>query len=64
MEVRDEVCGMTIDAEGAAGNAEFEGKTYHFCSDRCRDLFQEDPDRYLPTDTQRRNPGGRHHRHL
>jgi Cu+-exporting ATPase len=64
MKITDEVCGMTIDAESAAASAEFQGNTYYFCSDRCRGLFQEDPERYVPPTDQREIPGGRHHRHL
>jgi len=56
MTVRDEVCGMTITAEQAAANVEFEGKVYYFCSDRCRLMFQEHPDWYVPT---RQNASGR-----
>ena len=48
MRVQDEVCGMTIEAEGAAASARFQGRTYHFCSDRCRTKFREHPDWYVP----------------
>lgn len=47
MRVHDEVCGMTIDAEGAAASLEFLGKTYYFCSERCRRMFEEHPDRFV-----------------
>jgi YHS domain-containing protein len=48
MQVHDEVCGMTIEAEAAAASIEFQGKTYHFCSERCKQMFEEHPDRYVP----------------
>jgi len=64
MEVRDEVCGMTLRAENAAGRVEHSGRAFFFCSDGCQSLFQEDPDRYAAIARQRENPGGRHHRHL
>ena len=28
--------------------AEYQGKTYHFCSDDCRASFLKKPDKYLP----------------
>lgn len=48
MKATDPVCGMTVDPETAAGKAEYEGKTYYFCSEGCRKAFEEDPERYLP----------------
>src|SRR5581483_11553410 len=43
----DPVCGMTVQPETAAGSAEFEGRTYYFCSQHCVHKFQADPRRYL-----------------
>ena len=47
MLVHDEVCGMTIDTERAAASVDFLGTTYHFCSERCRRMFEEHPDRFV-----------------
>lgn len=47
MQVHDEVCGMTIDRQAAVGSTLFQGKRYHFCSERCRRLFNEHPDWYV-----------------
>ncbi len=44
--VTDPVCGMRIDDAEAAGTAEFEGRTYYFCSEMCRDAFVADPAAY------------------
>jgi Cu+-exporting ATPase len=44
--VTDPVCGMRIDDGEAAGTAEFEGRTYYFCSEACRDAFLADPAAY------------------
>ncbi len=46
--VTDPVCGMQIDSEDAVGAAEYEGKTYYFCSEACRDGFESDPGSYVP----------------
>jgi Cu+-exporting ATPase len=44
--VTDPVCGMNIDDREAAGTAEYEGQTYYFCSEACRDTFIADPAAY------------------
>jgi Cu+-exporting ATPase len=44
--VTDPVCGMRIDADDAAATAEYEGKTYYFCSEACHDTFVADPFSY------------------
>ncbi len=41
----DPVCGMKV--AGAQWSSAFEGTTYHFCCDGCRDLFAADPAKYL-----------------
>jgi P-type Cu+ transporter len=42
-ETVDPVCGMTVDPAGAAGQAEFEGRTFSFCSTSCERRFRDDP---------------------
>lgn len=46
MKVVDPVCGMEIEAETAAAKAEYQGKTYYFCMQGCRDKFVADPAKY------------------
>jgi Cu+-exporting ATPase len=48
--VTDPVCGMKIDDGEAAGTAEFEGRTFYFCSELCRDAFMADPASYAGVD--------------
>ena len=43
----DPVCGMTVDPKTASASAEYQGKTYYFCSTGCRAQFKRDPERYL-----------------
>ena len=43
---RDPVCGMTVDP-GKARRADFKGRTYYFCSDRCKHQMEASPARYL-----------------
>jgi YHS domain-containing protein len=44
--MRDPVCGRHIVEERALLSAEYEGRTYLFCSERCRMLFALRPDSY------------------
>lgn len=61
MQVRDEVCGMTIDSAEAAGTFTLKGEKYYFCSERCRRKFEEHPDWYVQTGPAPEHPSG--HRH-
>lgn len=47
MEVRDPVCGMRFAEDAAAATSEHEGTRYFFCSERCREVFEQDPERYV-----------------
>jgi Cu+-exporting ATPase len=46
----DPVCGMKVDPHTAKHRAEHGGRTYYFCSPRCREKFVADPARYLEKD--------------
>ncbi len=43
----DPVCGMEVAADDAAATSEYKGQTYYFCSQDCKDTFDEDPEVYL-----------------
>src|ERR1043165_9689459 len=43
----DPVCSMTVDSNNAAGQVEYKGETYYFCSTHCVQKFRENPGRYL-----------------
>ncbi|CCA92675.1 heavy metal translocating P-type ATPase [Novosphingobium sp. PP1Y] len=48
---RDPVCGMTVDPATAKHRSELGGHSHYFCSARCLEKFEADPDRYLnPSD--------------
>ncbi|KZL17941.1 Copper-transporting P-type ATPase [Pseudovibrio axinellae] len=40
---QDPVCGMQVTLTEQTLSAEFAGKTYHFCSQKCSDKFEGDP---------------------
>jgi uncharacterized membrane protein YraQ (UPF0718 family)/YHS domain-containing protein len=44
--VIDPVCGMQISASQAPARLVYEGAEVHFCSDRCRECFEAEPERY------------------
>jgi YHS domain-containing protein len=43
---KDPVCGMEVDEKQAAGTAVHDGKTYYFCSTRCKTTFEKSPAKY------------------
>jgi P-type Cu+ transporter len=45
--VMDPVCGMMVDPQKAAGKVEHAGKTYFFCSPRCKERFEKEPEKFL-----------------
>ncbi len=47
MTVEDPVCGMEVEPSSTTAAADFAGQTYHFCSERCREQFQNEPQRYV-----------------
>jgi len=45
--VRDAVCGMTVAPKAGKPSLDYQGHTYHFCSDGCRKKFEAAPQDYL-----------------
>jgi len=43
----DPVCNMSIDKAAASAFYEYEGKTYYFCAEGCRDEFADNPERFI-----------------
>jgi P-type Cu+ transporter len=44
---RDPVCGMVVKPATAQHHSRHRGQTYYFCSSRCREKFEAEPERYL-----------------
>jgi YHS domain-containing protein len=44
---KDPVCGMTVEIARAAARCDHDGRVYHFCSERCRDMFLLAPQQYV-----------------
>lgn len=45
----DPVCGMRVYVGRTTPTSVYAGKTYHFCSTRCKQQFDEQPERYVRT---------------
>lgn len=45
--VVDPVCGMHINRNTAAGEAEYGGRKFYFCIDDCREKFLKEPERWI-----------------
>ena len=46
-QVQDVVCGMDLDREQTEGKSEFEGREYYFCSEECRERFENNPAQFV-----------------
>jgi YHS domain-containing protein len=46
-QVKDVVCGMTVDTATAKHKSEYKGKIYYFCAPGCKSAFDKDPEKYL-----------------
>lgn len=44
---KDPVCGMEVSREKAAAATQYNGKTYYFCAEACKQAFDRNPERYL-----------------
>ena len=43
----DPVCTMKVDDESTEFTTEYDGITYFFCSNACKEEFETDPERYV-----------------
>lgn len=50
----DPVCGMKVDPDAGKPRSEHDGKTYHFCAQKCCDKFEADQHFYLSGGHKRR----------
>lgn len=44
---KDPVCGMMVDPQKSAAKVSHGDKTYYFCSKRCAERFEQEPEKYL-----------------
>ena len=43
----DRVCGAKIDEKKAEASYEYQGRTFYFCAEDCRDKFIQSPEQFL-----------------
>ena len=43
---KDPVCGMQVDEKNAKANSEHNGQKVYFCSDQCKQKFDQNPQQY------------------
>ena len=43
---KDPVCGMTVDENRAGARSEYQGQTFYFCSQDCKNKFDKNPETY------------------
>ena len=48
----DPICKMEVDEKTAQYTSEHNGKTYFFCALGCKKTFDENPDKYVNTETE------------
>lgn len=42
----DPVCGMQVNDQQAAAQSQHQGQSYYFCSDGCKNKFDQNPQQY------------------
>jgi YHS domain-containing protein len=47
IELRDPVCGMEVKKNSTSLVSDHFGRTFHFCSEQCRKLFDINPNKYV-----------------
>jgi len=52
----DPVCGMEVDEKTAKFKTEYKRTTYYFCAQKCKEMFEKEPEKYL-----KETKGGSHH---
>jgi xanthine dehydrogenase accessory factor len=45
-EARDPICGMMVDVGGAKYKSEFRDSSFYFCCSRCKQTFDQQPEKY------------------
>jgi YHS domain-containing protein len=55
--VKDPVCGMTVDEKTANFKSEYMGKTYYFCNQSCKAVFEKNPKRFTDEHSEHKGHG-------
>lgn len=55
--VKDPVCGMNVDEKTADFKSDYMNKTYYFCSQSCKAVFDKDPRRFTDEHSEHEGHG-------
>jgi YHS domain-containing protein len=44
---KDPVCGMEVNEKTAKWKTNYAGKTYYFCSEGCKQMFEKNPKKFV-----------------
>jgi len=44
----DPVCNMDVEHTDETPQSEYEGETYFFCCEACKEAFDQEPEKYAP----------------
>ena len=53
--VKDPVCGMEFDSSQAEAQESYHGRAYYFCSEECRQTFDDNPKEFIGTTPDQRS---------
>ncbi|HWR34504.1 MAG TPA: YHS domain-containing protein [Clostridia bacterium] len=42
----DPVCGMRVEEENSTITSDYNNRTFHFCSEECKEVFETSPEQY------------------
>lgn len=59
---KDPVCGMQVDEKKASATSTHKGAQYAFCSQQCKDKFDQNPERYAQQSKSQREQQPQHAR--
>ena len=45
--VTDPVCGMQVNETKAVATSIYQGITYYFCAQACKNAFEKEPEKYM-----------------
>lgn len=55
--VKDPVCGMNVDEKTATLKSEYRGKTYYFCNQSCKTVFEKNPQKFTHDQSEHEGHG-------
>ncbi|MCW8965373.1 MAG: YHS domain-containing protein [Candidatus Pacearchaeota archaeon] len=51
---KDPVCGMEVSRISAIAETSYQGRTYYFCADVCKETFDAEPEKYISHNPSRK----------